>query len=50
MDATALVVRMVDCCNRHDSDALAAFYAPDAWVHPAGWPQAVNAGALLGSG
>jgi hypothetical protein len=41
--AAALVVLMVDCCNRHDTDALAACYAPDTWVHPAGWPQAVDA-------
>jgi hypothetical protein len=40
--AAALVVGMVDCCNRHDNDALAACYAPDARVHPAGWPEAVS--------
>lgn len=45
--AAALVVGMVDCCNRHDTDALAACYAADAWVHPAGWPQAVDARTRL---
>jgi hypothetical protein len=45
--AAALVVLMVDCCNRHDTDALAACYAPDTWVHPAGWPQAVDARTRL---
>jgi hypothetical protein len=45
--AAALVVLMVDCCNRHDTDALAACYAPDARVHPAGWPQAVDARTRL---
>jgi hypothetical protein len=35
--AAALVVGMVDCCNRHDTDALAACYAPDTWsIPPAG--------------
>jgi len=35
--AAALVVLMVDCCNRDDTDALAACYAPDAWsIPPAG--------------
>jgi hypothetical protein len=43
----ALVVLMVDCCNRHDTDALAACYAPDTWVHPAGWPPAVDARTRL---
>ena len=45
--AAALVVLMVDCCNRHDTDALAACYAPNTWVHPAGWPQAVDARTRL---
>jgi hypothetical protein len=45
--AAALVVLMVDCCNRHDTDALAACYAPDARVHHAGWPQAVDARTRL---
>ena len=45
--AAALVVLMVDCCNRHDTDALGACYAPDTWVHPAGWPQAVDARTRL---
>jgi hypothetical protein len=47
MAAAALVVGMVACCNRHDTDALAACYAPDARVHPAGWPQAVDARTRL---
>jgi hypothetical protein len=38
---------MVDCFNRHDPGALAACYAPDARVHPAGWPQAVDTGTWL---
>jgi hypothetical protein len=38
---------MVDCFNRHDPEALAACYAPDARVHPAGWPQAVDTGTWL---
>jgi hypothetical protein len=45
--AAALVVGMVACCNRHDTDALAACYAADARVHPAGWPQAVDARTRL---
>ena len=50
--AAALVVLMVDCCNRHDTDALAACYAPDTWVHPLagrrrstpgpGWPPSAS--------
>jgi hypothetical protein len=47
MDTAALVDRMVDCYNRHDTEALAACYAPDARVHPAGWPEAVDAGTWL---
>ena len=47
MDTAALVDRMVDCFNRHDPEALAACYAPDARVHRAGWPQAVDAGTWL---
>jgi hypothetical protein len=47
MAAAALVVGMVACCNRHDTDALAACYAADARVHPAGWPQAVDARTRL---
>jgi hypothetical protein len=35
--SAALVVLMVDCCNRHDTDALAACYAPNTWsIPPAG--------------
>src|SRR4029450_10624403 len=30
-----------------DPEALAACYAPDARVHPAGWPQAVDTGTWL---
>ena len=29
--AAALVVPMVDCCNRHGTDTLAACYVPDTW-------------------
>jgi SnoaL-like domain len=47
MDTAALVERRVDCFNRHDPEALAACYAPDARVHPAGWPQAVDTGTWL---
>jgi hypothetical protein len=47
LDTAALVDRMVDCFNRHDPEALAACYAPDARVHPAGWPQAVDTGTWL---
>ena len=39
MDTAAPVDRMVDCFNRHDPEALATCDAPDARVHPAGWPQ-----------
>ena len=42
METAALVDRMVDCFNRHDPEGLAACYTPDAQVHPAGWPQAVD--------
>jgi hypothetical protein len=38
MDTAAFVDRMVDSYNRHDIDALAACYAPDAQsTTPAGW-------------
>jgi hypothetical protein len=47
MDTAALVDRMVDCFNRHDLEGLATCYAPDALVHPAGWPQAVDPGTWL---
>jgi hypothetical protein len=47
MDTAALVDRMIDCFNRHDPETLAACYAPDARVHPAGWPQAVDTGTWL---
>jgi hypothetical protein len=47
METAALVDRMVDCFNRHDLEGLAACYAPDARVHPAGWPQAVDFGTWL---
>jgi hypothetical protein len=47
MDGAALIDRMVDCFNRHDPEALADCYAPDARVHPAGWPQAVDTGTWL---
>jgi ketosteroid isomerase-like protein len=38
---------MVDSYNRHDTEALAPCYAPDARVHPAGRPEAVDAGTWL---
>jgi hypothetical protein len=48
MDTATLIDRMVDGYNRHDTEALAPCYAPDARVHPAvgrrrstpgpGWP------------
>jgi hypothetical protein len=38
---------MVDCFNRHDPEELAACYAPDAGVQPAGWPQAVDVSTWL---
>jgi hypothetical protein len=47
METAALVDRMLDCFNRHDPEGLAACYAPDAGVHPAGWPQAVDVGIWL---
>ena len=47
MDTAALVDRMVDSYNRHDTEALAPCYAPDARVHPAGRPEAVNTGTWL---
>ena len=47
MDTAALVDRMVDSYNRHDTDALAACYAPDARVHHAGWPEDVDAQTWL---
>ena len=47
MDIAALVNGMVDCYNRHDAEALAACYAPDARIHPAGWPEPVDTGTWL---
>jgi ketosteroid isomerase-like protein len=47
MDTAALIDRMVDSYNRHDTEALAPCYAPDARVHPAGRPEAVDAGTWL---
>jgi ketosteroid isomerase-like protein len=47
MDSAALIDRMVDSYNRHDTEALAPCYAPDARVHPAGRPEAVDAGTWL---
>ena len=47
MDTAALVDRMVDSYNRHDPDALAACYAPDARINPAGWPEDVDAATWL---
>jgi hypothetical protein len=47
MDTAALIDRMVDSFNRHDTEALAPCYAPDARVHPAGQPEAVDAGTWL---
>jgi SnoaL-like protein len=47
MDTAALVDRMVDSYNRHDTDALAACYGPHARVHQAGWPEAVDAQTWL---
>ena len=47
MDTAALVEHMVDAYNRHDTDALAACYAPGARVQWAGWPEAVDAEAWL---
>jgi SnoaL-like polyketide cyclase len=47
MDSAALVNRTVDCYNRRDAEALAACYAPDARIHPAGWPEEVDAGTWL---
>ena len=47
MDTAAFVDRMVDSYNRHDIDALAACYAPDARVHHAGWPEDVDAATWL---
>ena len=47
MDTAALVDRMVDAYNRHDTDALAACYAPGAWVRGSGWPEAIDAEAWL---
>ena len=38
MDTAALVDRMVDSYNRHDTDALAACYATRARVNGGGWP------------
>ena len=47
MDTAALIDRMVDSYNRHDTEALAPCYAPDTRVHPAGRPEAVDAGTWL---
>jgi ketosteroid isomerase-like protein len=47
MDTAALIDRMVDSYNRHDTEALAPCYAPDARVHRAGRPEAVDAGTWL---
>ena len=47
MDTATLINRMVDSYNRHDTEALAPCYAPDARVHPAGRPEAVDAGTWL---
>jgi ketosteroid isomerase-like protein len=47
MDTAALVDRMVDSYNRHDADALAACYAPDARINAAGWPDDVDAATWL---
>ena len=47
MDTAALIDRMVDSYNCHDTEALAPCYAPDARVHPAGRPEAVDAGTWL---
>jgi hypothetical protein len=47
MDTAALVDRMVDSYNRHDTDALAACSGPHARVHQAGWPEAVDAQTWL---
>ena len=47
MDTAALIDRMVDSYNRRDTEALAPCYAPDARVHPAGQPEAVDAGTWL---
>lgn len=47
MDTAALVDRMVDGYNRHDADALAACYAPDARINAAGWPEEVDAATWL---
>jgi hypothetical protein len=47
MDTAALIDRMVDSYNRHDTEAQAPCYAPDARVHPAGQPEAVDAGTWL---
>ena len=56
MDTAALVDRMVDGYNRHDIDALAACYAPDARINAAGWPEDIDVtswlaglGAIIGS-
>jgi hypothetical protein len=47
MDTAALVDRMVDSYNRHDTDALAPCYTANARVHHAGWPEAVDAETWL---
>src|SRR5215207_5187722 len=38
---------MVDSYNRHDTEALAPCYTPDARVHPAGRSEAVDTGTWL---
>jgi ketosteroid isomerase-like protein len=47
MDTATLIDRMVDSYNRHDTETLAPCYAPHARVHPAGRPEAVDAGTWL---
>ena len=47
MDTAALIDRMVDSFNRHDTEALAPCYAPDARINAAGQPEAVDAGTWL---
>jgi hypothetical protein len=47
MDIAALVDRILDRYNRHDTDALAAGYAPGARIQSSGWPEAIDAEAWL---
>jgi ketosteroid isomerase-like protein len=47
MDTTALVDRMVDAYNRHDTDALAACYATGARVRSTWGPEPVDPGTWL---